>query len=450
MVISSMLLASSITVSAEYIDTNRHWAETAIERWSEYGIIEGDDNGRFNPDNFMTRAEAATVFVRLLGLTNEADISNFTDVHSDDWYKSAISKCVAAGILSGIDNNTMNPNGTLTREQMFVMFGRALGIKEEQSADAPAVDHSDISPWAKGYINAMMNSGFIAGVGNGEIEPLSNINRASVMSLMNQTIKTYINTPSAITASDTGITLIVADNVTVTGTAETIIVAGENTNVTIEAVASNVNIVGGRVNVTVTGTVNNVNIQSDNVVLNGSGKVETAIVAGQNVDIKTEGTITTVVDKNPTPPQPTIPGGIIGGSSGGSSSGGSSGGGSNRPDLSGDDALIEDMKLLKTEINLEYLKANDKTQPIYKDIYDCIDQIIKDSEKNLITEQIIEQNYTTESDKLYESFIALDTENQQIIKDVLIDLILKRDSELWAYYQKLVPDKLYDKILELI
>ena len=451
-VISSMLFASSISASAKYIDTSGHWGETAIVRWSEYGIIEGDDNGKFNPDNFMTRAEAATVFVRLLGLTNEVDISNFTDVNSNDWYKSAISKCVAAGILSGIDDSTMNPNGTLTREQMFVMFGRALGIKENQNANSPATDHSEISSWATGYINAMMNSGFIAGVGNGEIKPLSNINRASVMSLINQTIKTYANTPGSVAASDTGITLIVADNVMVTGNADTIILAGANNNITIEATASNVNIVGDRATVKVTGTVNNVNISADNVTLDGSGKVKTAIVTGQNADIKTEGTITTVVDKTPTlPSNPSITPGGGGGGSGGSTGGsGNNSGGTFEPDLSADDALIADMKILKTEINLEYIKGNDKTRPIYKEIYNCISQIITDSETNLITEQFIERNYTTISENLYNSFVELDIENQKVIKDVLINLILKRDSNLWGYYQKLVPDELYDKILELL
>ena len=64
-----------VTALATYSDIDGHWGEEAIERWSEYGIVEGDGEN-FNPDGLMTRGAAAAVFARLLGLSDKADISS--------------------------------------------------------------------------------------------------------------------------------------------------------------------------------------------------------------------------------------------------------------------------------------------------------------------------------------------------------------------------------------
>ena len=51
-----------------YSDTRGHWAEDAIARWSGYGIVEGN-NGRFNPNASITRAQMAKILANTLGLT---------------------------------------------------------------------------------------------------------------------------------------------------------------------------------------------------------------------------------------------------------------------------------------------------------------------------------------------------------------------------------------------
>ena len=66
--ILALLLALVMVVSvlpvtaaaAGYQDTNGHWAEEAIERWSDHGIIQGN-NGKFNPDGALTRAHMAAM-----------------------------------------------------------------------------------------------------------------------------------------------------------------------------------------------------------------------------------------------------------------------------------------------------------------------------------------------------------------------------------------------------
>lgn len=200
--------------AASYSDTQGHWAQTAIERWSDYGIVTGDGQG-FRPNDNMTRAEAATVFSRLFGLSDAAAKTTFTDVAAKDWFYEAVNKCVNAGIMNGVGDNMMNPNGTMTREMFFVMFARALGLKEQSSTKGLTADGDS---WANGYINALTDRGYVRGM-DGKVNALANIDRASVMALLDQTIKQYVNASgTTMLSTDKGIVLVNAKNVTLTGT----------------------------------------------------------------------------------------------------------------------------------------------------------------------------------------------------------------------------------------
>ena len=218
-------------LAADYDDTDGHWAENEIDRWTEAGVVHGEGNGEFNPDGNMTRAEAAQVFVNLLKLKDKADITAYADVDPDAWYADAIAKVVKAGIMNGVASNAMAPEETLTREQMFVMMGRALGVEPADTCDKTFADGAETDSWAQGYINALVNMGVINGVDSTHIAPLDDINRASVMKALDSLIGGYAyEEGQTVEIVEGKITLIVADDVTVTGTADPglpIIVAGE-------------------------------------------------------------------------------------------------------------------------------------------------------------------------------------------------------------------------------
>ena len=182
----------------------------------------------------MNRAQAASVFSELLQLTDEADISNFTDIPEDAWYAGHIAKCVAAGIMAGMSDTTMEPETTLSREMFFTMFAQAMGIEREETSDVQFSDAGETSSWAVGYINALANRGFISGMGDGSVEPLSDINRASVMALLNQAIVTYAVDEGAQNVDGTGIVLVLADNVSITADEPiTVVVANEGATVSL-------------------------------------------------------------------------------------------------------------------------------------------------------------------------------------------------------------------------
>ena len=295
-------LLPAVALAAEYSDTAGHWAEESIARWSDAGVVQGS-NGQFNPEGMMTRAEAAQVFANLLKLTGKADLSAYTDVAADAWYADAFAACVAQGIMNGVAADQMNPNGTVTREMFFVMFARALGIQEESSLKGDFTDASEISSWAKGYVYALINNGYVNGTADGVISPKLNINRASVMALLDQTIVSYIVADGAATVNSDGVVLVLADDVTLSGSGDvTVAVASAGAQVDLEGMTGEVAVVVLEDDVAITnapeGTVITVADDVAGTTVNGD-----AVAAGEEIVIPEE--------------QPAPSGGGGGGSTGG-------------------------------------------------------------------------------------------------------------------------------------
>ena len=93
--IAMVLTTFGMTVvsAAQYNDTEGHWAESYINTWSGYGVIQGD-GGYFRPDDAITRAEVAQVTDNVISYEKIAD-NMFTDVSTTDWFADAVLKPVS-------------------------------------------------------------------------------------------------------------------------------------------------------------------------------------------------------------------------------------------------------------------------------------------------------------------------------------------------------------------
>ena len=232
------LLPMQAFAAEQYTDTVGNWAEGAIDRWSEYGVIEGS-NGRFDPSGTLTRAQMAAILSRLLALP-EAKSAGFSDVAQTDWFAPYINSCYASGIMLGSDGKAQ-PNDPITREQAIVMLSRALGIKPIENADLSGyTDAATVSDWAKGYVAAMAQAGIVKGTSDTTVSPMASIDRAATVTILDRAIGTYANVDGAeVTAASSGIILIAADNVKVTGAAKgaTVIVSPSADGVTVNGAA---------------------------------------------------------------------------------------------------------------------------------------------------------------------------------------------------------------------
>ncbi|MGI5825770.1 MAG: amidohydrolase family protein [Bacillota bacterium] len=197
------LCIGSAFAGEKFSDIKGHWAEDTIVKWSDSGVIEGD-NGKFRPNDNITRAEMATICTNLLDLQDKAE-NSFSDLKVDAWYADAILKCVEADILKG-DGKAVRPNDNMTREEAAVIIGRAFGFEEGQSGAEKFSDKGNISSWALGYVNTMADKGYINGF-EGKFNPAAAITRAEVITIIdntgfNQTADTVLKSTYIYTVAD--------------------------------------------------------------------------------------------------------------------------------------------------------------------------------------------------------------------------------------------------------
>ena len=261
----SLLTVGTGAVEPTYGDTAGHWAESSIERWSGHGIIQGS-NGLFDPNGQLTCAQLATILAKLLKLPAAKD-AGFTDNTADAWYFDAINRCAAAGILNGNGDGTVTPEAPITRERAMVMLARALGIEPIRKPDLTKyTDAAQVSAYAQGYVAALIEAGIVGGVTADELAPQANITRAATVTILDRAIDTYADEAGATVKADgKGIVLVVADDVTVTGSVDKLLVPANDIEVTVKG-SKNID------DITVSGDNSKVildNASADNVTLDG-------------------------------------------------------------------------------------------------------------------------------------------------------------------------------------
>lgn len=231
----SLLTVGTGAVEPTYGDTAGHWAESSIERWSAYGIIQGS-NGQFDPNGQLTCAQLATILAKLLKLPAAKD-AGFTDNTAGAWYYDAINRCAAAGILNGNGDGTVTPEAPITRERAMVMLARALGIEPIRKPDLTKyTDAAQVSAYAQGYVAALIEAGIVGGVTADELAPQNNINRASTVTILDRAIGVYADKDGmTVNAKDGELVLVVAKNVKVINAPEgtKIVVADGATGLTV-------------------------------------------------------------------------------------------------------------------------------------------------------------------------------------------------------------------------
>lgn len=231
----SLLTVGTGAVEPTYGDTAGHWAESSIERWSAYGIIQGS-NGQFDPNGQLTCAQLATILAKLLKLPAAKD-AGFTDNTADAWYFDAINRCAAAGILNGNGDGTVTPEAPITRERAMVMLARALGIEPLRKPDLTKyTDAAQVSAYAQGYVAALIEAGIVGGVTADELAPQANINRASTVTILDRAIGVYADKDGmTVNAKDGELVLVVAKSVKVINAPEgtKIVVADGATGLTV-------------------------------------------------------------------------------------------------------------------------------------------------------------------------------------------------------------------------
>ena len=152
-----------------------------------FAYIIGYPDGTVQPNGQITRAEATTIFFRLL--TEESRSANltktngYTDVASDAWYNTAVSTMTKAGIVDGYPDGTFRPDAPITRAEMAKIISLFAKLDKSESRFSDIAGH-----WAEAYIRLAAGNGWIAGYPDGTFGPQRNITRAETATMINRVL----------------------------------------------------------------------------------------------------------------------------------------------------------------------------------------------------------------------------------------------------------------------
>lgn len=153
--------------------------------------IVGYDDGTFLPDGDMTRAEAATIFARLISEEKGEKISgkaDFSDVSRNDWYADYVGYLAKYDIIKGYEDGTFRPDAPVTRAEFVAMAVRCYDLFDEIENTIANVKYNDLNSnhWAYKDIAYATNAKWLNGYADGSFKPDINITRAEVVTVINR------------------------------------------------------------------------------------------------------------------------------------------------------------------------------------------------------------------------------------------------------------------------
>ncbi len=187
------------------IDTDKHWAHDCIITLLNHSVIQGyphkdmtiEDyrnkeveavvyvNEAVQPDLFITRAEAAVLVGKALGL-NEIDkfFSGYIDF-IPDWARGHIISTTEADVFKGYPFARFKAGNYITREEMIAVLTRAFDIAlDDPESELPFEDKDDISAWALENVKAGYEDKVIVGYPDNNYKPQNSITRAEAFTII--------------------------------------------------------------------------------------------------------------------------------------------------------------------------------------------------------------------------------------------------------------------------
>lgn len=167
-------------------DITGHWAKSYIEELYEEGSISGYGDGRFGPDDPITRAQI--VKIALLAFSYEwesTDESSFTDVHKQEWFFDYVNAASGnAKIVEGYSDKTFRPDNNVTRGEALKIIFWSGGLKDfEEDSELTFTDITS-QDWFGPLANYAKSIGLIKGYGDGSFRGTQSITRGEVCKMV--------------------------------------------------------------------------------------------------------------------------------------------------------------------------------------------------------------------------------------------------------------------------
>lgn len=185
-VMTATAVTASAASAADFTDVMpTAWYYNAVDYAAAESLFAGTGDGKFSPDVGMTRGMFVTVLGRKSGVSNaKPDSSRFSDVKIKDYFSPYTEWAAKYEIVSGTGNGKFSPNDRITREQMAkILYGYAQKTGNDTSVDPAKYDAFPDTGKVSGYaVQAMkwaVSHGIING-SDGKLDPKGTATRAQV------------------------------------------------------------------------------------------------------------------------------------------------------------------------------------------------------------------------------------------------------------------------------
>ena len=123
-------------------DIDKSWAKTEIEAMTTKGIVKGNKDGTFKPEDALNKADAAVLICRIMKVDEmkAVDADPATDVKKDSYFGSCVSQLKSAKVVTGNPDGTYTPGKDANRAEFIALALRAYGtmLKDQAKTDFDA------------------------------------------------------------------------------------------------------------------------------------------------------------------------------------------------------------------------------------------------------------------------------------------------------------------------
>ncbi|MCJ7855382.1 S-layer homology domain-containing protein [Lachnospiraceae bacterium NSJ-143] len=183
MALAAALIFGQLNVLGASNDINGHWAEKTINKWQDNGLINGYEDGSFQPNKPVSRAEFICMMNKALKMEKTGEIS-FRDVSAGDWFYNDVAVAIGEQYTAGFTDGTFKPNESITRAQAAMMLSKVISANTENTT--VFADAKDIPTWAKPAIEAVTSAGYMSGYTDGTFQPNRVLTRAEAVSTIDR------------------------------------------------------------------------------------------------------------------------------------------------------------------------------------------------------------------------------------------------------------------------
>ena len=161
------------------------WYYKAVEYVAENGIMSGVSAREFAPNAGFSRAMLAQTLYAMSGKPAVKAESIFADVAANAWYADAVNWAAEKGYVSGVGDGKFAPDASVTREQMALILYRYAGSPDASGMVLREfADGDSVSAYAVDAIRWAVHEGLISGMENNTLAPQGTATRAQVAQIL--------------------------------------------------------------------------------------------------------------------------------------------------------------------------------------------------------------------------------------------------------------------------